>query len=149
MNFVNSCPKNLYKRSPAKYSMLKNWKTATMWAIISWVLIFVAISVIMFTPALIGNSVAQNALELLILPVIAYFSAYMALKDEKPRASDGFALGIYFVIIGTVLDLLITVPLFTKSYDFFMSWMLWAGYAEGIIFCTIAGYRLSLQEKRK
>lgn len=127
--------------------MLKNCKSATIWAIISWVLIFVAISVIMFTPALIGNIRAQNALELLILPMIAYFSAYMALKEEKTRTSDGFLLGIYFVIIGIVLDLLITVPLFTKSYDFFRNWILWAGYAEGIIFCTIAGYRL--QEKRK
>lgn len=127
--------------------MLKNWKSATMWAIISWVFAFVAISMIMFAPALVGDIPTQNALELLILPIIAYFAAHMALKDEKTGASDGFKLGIYFVIIGTVLDLLITVPLFTKSYDFFRNWMLWAGYAEGIIFCTLAGYHL--QGKRK
>jgi len=122
--------------------MLKNWKSATMWAIISWVFAFVAISVIMCAPALVGDIPTQNALKLLIIPIIAYFAAHMALKDEKTGASDGFMLGIYFLIVGTILDVLITVPLFTKSYDLFKEWSLWAGYAEILVFCTLAGYHL-------
>lgn len=122
--------------------MLKNWKSATMWAVISWVLVFVVISVIMFMPALIGKDMAQKALELIAIPIIVFFAAHMALKEEKSKSSDGIILGIYFIIVATALDLLITIPLFVKSYDFFSQWNLWAGYIETIAFAALAAYDL-------
>jgi len=94
----------------------------------------------MFTPSLAENTSMQTTIELMVLPFLAFFSAYMALKEEKPGISDGVILGVYFIIIGVILDLLITVPLFVKSYDFFRQWALWAGYAETIAFSSLAAF---------
>lgn len=100
----------------------------------------------MFAPSLEGNQQIQTGIELAVLPVLVLFSAYMFFKGEKAGAQNGFILGIYFIIIGTILDLLITIPLFVKTYDFFKSWSLWAGYLETLVFASIAGYYM---EKKK
>ena len=124
--------------------MPKNCKSAIMWGVILWVLIFAVFSVIMFAPQLAGKTSMQRALELIIaMPVLVSFTAYMALKGTNPTAKDGIMVGICFVVISTILDLIITVPLFVKSYaTFYSDWALYAGMLETIIFGGIMGYYL-------
>lgn len=128
--------------------MPKNCKSIVMWGVLLWVLIFAVFSVIMFAPQLAGKASVQTALELIIaIPVLSSFAAFMALKGTKPTVKDGIVAGICFVIVETVLDLLITVPLFVKSYaTFYGSWELYAGSLETIIFSGIVGSYFS---KRK
>lgn len=129
--------------------MLSNYKSATLWAVILWVLIFAGISVLMFTPALAGKQAVQDALEVVVLlPAVILFSSYMYLKGaKKPAIKEGLALGVYFVIIATILDVLITIPLFVKSYGaLYGKWTVWAGFLETVIFSAAAGYYL---EKKK
>ena len=64
----------------------------------------------------------------------------MYFKGKKARMKEGFVLGIYFLIIGTVLDLIITIPLFVKSFTFYLEWSLWFGFLEVIVFSSIGGY---------
>lgn len=125
--------------------MPKNCKSAIMWGVILWVLIFAVFSVIMFAPQLAGKTSMQKALELIIaIPALSAFAAYMALKGTKPTAKDGIMVGICFVVISTILDLLITVPLFVKSYaTFYGDWALYAGMLETIVFGGVMGYYLS------
>ncbi len=122
--------------------MLKDFKTATIWGVILWVAIFVLVSILMFTPALQGQETLQLILQLLIMPFLVVFCAYMYFNSGRNTAKEGFLLGIWFLILGTILDLIITVPLFVKSYSFFLEPSLWIGYFEGILFCTLTGYFL-------
>ncbi len=120
------------------------FKSATIWGAILWVSIFAIFSVIMFAPQLQGNQSMQTAIELIILPILTAFAAYMYFKGEKPNVKDGAVLGIYFVVFSTILDLVVTVPLFVKSYStFYAQWSLWVGFLETIIFASLTGYYLS------
>lgn len=120
--------------------MLKNWKSATGYGVLLWLLIFVEVSVLMFTPALKDKELTQNILHMIILPVLVLFCAWMYFKNVKVSAKEGFLLGVYFLIIGTVLDLLITIPLFVKTFDFYKDILLWLGFLETIVVCTLVGY---------
>ncbi len=109
--------------------LIKDWKMATVWGAILWVLIFVAVTVMMFgLPGLY-----QNWCPLIVNPFLIGFCAYMYFKGVKGKINDALILGIYWVILGTVLDLLVTVPLFVKGYSFFGQWTLWLGWLETII----------------
>ncbi|MBI4453694.1 hypothetical protein HY636_03545 [Candidatus Woesearchaeota archaeon] len=120
--------------------MLKNWKSATSYGVLLWLLIFVEVSVLMFMPALTGKELTQNILHMIILPVLVLFCAWMYFKNTPASAKDGFLLGVYFLVIGTVLDLLITIPLFVKTFDFYKEIWLWLGFLEVIVVCTLVGY---------
>lgn len=121
-----------------------NWKKATFWAIILYVLIFVEISILMFLPALKDKLFLQDLIHLIVLPVLVIVCAYQYFKPlENVTLIQGILLGIYFLVIGTVLDLLITIPLFVKSFATFYSEIsLWIGFLETILFTTITSYLL-------
>ena len=127
--------------------MPKNCKSAIMWGVLLWVLIFAVFSVIMFAPQLAGKTSVQRALELIVaMPVLSAFAAYMALKGTKPTAKDGIMVGICFVVVSTVLDILITVPLFVKSYaTFYSDWALYVGFLEVVLIGGIVGHYLKEQ----
>jgi len=53
---------------------------------------------------------------------------------------EGLRLGVIALIIGTILDVIITVPLFVKSYVvYFTSWTLYFGYVELLLLTILAG----------
>ncbi len=112
--------------------LIKDWKMATVWGVVLWVLIFVVVSVMMF-----GLPQYQDWWTLITNPFLVVFCAWMYFKSAKGKLKDGIILGIYWVILTTVLDLLITIPLFVKSYDFLMQWTIWLGALETIVFATI------------
>jgi uncharacterized membrane protein YtjA (UPF0391 family) len=118
--------------------MPKNWLAATGWAILYWVLIFVVISIIMFgLPSL--SSTNQNIISLIIEIGLVLFCAGMYFKKYPGTFVNGIILGVWFLIVGTVLDLLITVPLFVKSYSaFYGTWNLWVGFVITILFSGLA-----------
>jgi hypothetical protein len=122
--------------------MVEDWKSATLCGIILWALIFAEISVLMFTPGLEGNQSLQKMIHLVILPVLVILCSYMYFKGSEASLKEGFVLGILFLIVGTVLDLLITVPIFVKSFDFYLQWSLWVGFLEVVVFSSLAGYFL-------
>lgn len=97
-----------------------------------WVLIFIEWSVIMFSPFLKDLGTWQWAIHYFVLIFIGMFCAWIYYKSDD--RINGFALGIIFLVVGVILDALITVPLFIKSYsNYFLSPLLWAGFMELIV----------------
>ena len=117
------------------------WKTATLWAAILWALIFVQISVVMFAPRISELSdTMQSIVHLLILPLFILLCCYMYFKNAKPTWKDGLMLAIWFIVIGTILDLAITIPLFVKSFDFYKRWDVWIGTLEILVISPLYTY---------
>jgi hypothetical protein len=116
-------------------------KTATLWAAILWVLIFVEVSIAKFTPGLSGNDFLQKIIEIILVPIFVLLCAYMYFNGEKASVKDGLMLAAWFLVIGTILDLAITVPLFLKSFTaLYSQWNLWVGYIEAFVVCALYGY---------
>ncbi|MBU0457790.1 MAG: hypothetical protein ABH824_07745 [Nanoarchaeota archaeon] len=129
--------------------MIKDWKSATGWGILLWLLIFVEMSILMFIPRLKDMLITQKILHFLILPLLVIFCVSKYFKKVKANTKEGFLIGVYFLIVGTILDLAITIPLFVKSFSsFYLEWSLWTGFLELIIFSTATGYWLGKNREK-
>lgn len=127
---------------------LKHWKSILSYGTLLWILIFVEVSIIMFIPGL--PELAQNLLHLVILPFLAWFCLSRYFRTIKVSVITGFLAAVYFLVIGNILDLIITIPLFVKDYGlFYSSWWLWVGYLELIVVGTVWGYLKSSSGKNK
>ncbi len=120
-----------------------------MLSILLWVLIFVEISILIFLPWLKDHPSAVKIIHLPILAVLVFLCARAYFKAVAPSAKEGFLLGIYFLIIGTILDAIITIPLFIKQgtmtlgdayISFYGDIMLWVGYLVLIVVATKTGW---------
>jgi len=72
--------------------------------------------------------------------IVPYEMAEVLLKEEVDEnlLNERIKSGL---VVGTILDMVITVPLFTKSYvAFYSSWMLYVGFAWLLLLTTYAGY---------
>jgi len=117
-----------------------NLKRIIGYSILLWILIFVAYSIIMFLPWFKGNvERIQPGLWVVEIPLILLWSkAYF--KKVAPTWKSGIILGIAGLLIGTILDLVITVPLFVKSYSmYYGNWLMYVGFVEMLILTTVAG----------
>jgi hypothetical protein len=104
--------------------------------ILIWVLIFVEWSILIFMPVLKDSITLQYIIHSIVLIVWALIGAYLYYKSKDKI--NGFVLGLVFLIIGIILDMIITMPLFIipqgKTYiDFFLDWRMWIGYIELIV----------------
>ncbi|MFH1404542.1 MAG: hypothetical protein ABIH21_00395 [Patescibacteria group bacterium] len=116
-------------------------KKGILFGILWWILIFVEVSIIGFIPALaertdtsfIFNS-AGWIIHFIAVIVIGLVIAYFAFRSNKGGYINGIKLGVIMLIIATILDIIITVPLFVKDYGmFFADWKLWLGILLGIL----------------
>lgn len=108
---------------------------AAFFGILWWILIFVEVSAIGFTPGLATRG--PSGLTLLPPGVALHFAAligftlllakfYFRGGDEAP--SHPLFTAAIIVLVGLGLDALITVPLFVKNYLlYFQKWTLWMG----------------------
>lgn len=112
--------------------MIKNWKKATILGILLWILIFVLFTIIMFIPV-VGNYTSYLAI--IIGPLIVLLCGYYYFTAVPGGAVDGLVIGIYWLILGSILDAVITIPLFVKiSYAaYFLSWTMLLGYALSLV----------------
>ena len=116
-----------------------------------WVFIFVFVSVLMFLPFLQGKDLWQSIiLWVLQIPLTLILAKWYFMK-VTPSVKSGLWLGVVWLLTGTVLDLLITVPLFVKSFSlYYGNWQLWVGYALVFLLCVYAGgeYDVAVWEKK-
>ena len=117
-----------------------NIKRAVGYSILLWAIIFAVISILMFLPWLKDSrSGVQMAWWFLAIPITLFWAKFY-FKADPPTAKKGFYLGLIGLIVSTILDAVITVPLFIKSYSlYFGDLMLYAGYVELLVLCVIAG----------
>jgi cation transport ATPase len=111
---------------------------ATLLGILLWVLIFAEISIVMFS---VTDNIAQKIIHFAALAIFVLICGYIYfVKANKEGWKEGFLLGGWMILVGTVLDIIITVPLFVKSYVvYYMQWNLWAGFIEAIIIASLSG----------
>lgn len=117
-----------------------NIKRLLGYSVILWVIIFVIYSIIMFLPWFKDHNVRiQIAWWVLEIPIVLLWSrAYF--KTVAPTWKSGLILGVVGLLIGTILDLLITVPFFVKSYAvYYGNWLMYVGFVEMIVLTIIAG----------
>ena len=121
--------------------MIKNWKTGLLWGFLLWIFIFVEWSILIFLPWVKDHKFVQWIIHFIVLIFLVIICVSQYFKKVKATTKEGFLVGVYFLIIGNVLDLIITVPLFIKSYGlFYSSWPLWLGFLELIVVSTLVGY---------
>jgi len=114
-----------------------NIKKAVLFGLILWMLIFVEVSIEMFA---IASESTQQIVHVIVLPILVVICSILYFKKEKKSAAEGLLLGVIFLAVGTVLDLIITIPLFVKSFStFYGNFELWFGFVEVLVFCALIG----------
>lgn len=117
-----------------------NFKNATLWAMLAWIFIFIEVSILMFTPFIASKLWLYYLLYYLISILLVGYCAYSYFKIEKKSSfKSGLIVGLWFVLIGSILDLVITIPFFVKSFSFYSQSSLWIGFGIGILTCGIIG----------
>jgi hypothetical protein len=61
----------------------------------------------------------------------------------------GFFVSLVFLLTGIILDGVITVPLFVKTYLFLIDPFLLLGYMEGIIIVSLVGHIIGFSGKKE
>ena len=95
----------------------------------------------MFTPWFKDSQTrVQATWWILEIPAILLLAKWY-FKMDSPTIKKGFLLGVIGLVAGTMLDAVITVPFFVKSYAvFYTNWLMYIGFVWGIILTTYAGY---------
>ncbi len=119
-------------------------KRGIIFGIVLWVAIFLEVTVLMFGFNLENGDWAYYIAHYVLVAIfvvlvsIYYFRGKRVIRDIK----EGFKAGILFVIIGIILDALIRIPFFVKSFSFFFDAGIWMGYLEIIVItCIISAIR--------
>jgi len=121
-----------------------NYKRQIQFGIMLWVVLFVIYSIIIFIPFLQGLELLQSIIFWVInIPILVFLSKWY-FKGVKPTWKRGLQLGIIAVVVGTVLDLIITQLFIAGNYqdflkEFYGNWMLYIGFLEVILITTLAG----------
>ncbi|HLC79327.1 MAG TPA: DUF5367 family protein [archaeon] len=112
-----------------------------------WVGIFVEVSVLMFGFNLTGESYYIS--HYILLAIICAIVAHFYFKNQKASALEGLKAGFAMVVVGIVLDAIITVPFFVKDYSFFTTLPLLLGYLESIAMVAAVGWVKTHQSNSK
>jgi len=118
-----------------------NLKRAIIFGASVWIVVFVIISVLMFTPWFKESTLRiQATWWILEIPAVLLLAKWY-FKMDSPTIKKGLLLGIIGLLTGTLLDIIITVPLFVKSYTmFYANWLMYIGFVWMLILTTYAGY---------
>jgi len=112
---------------------------AILTGILFWVLIFFEVSILMF-----GLKLTLGVLYYIIHFIILFFLVAIVsliyFRKAKSGIGQGFILGIIFVVVGVILDSIITIPLFMQmDYNFLIREDILVGYFETIIVACLIG----------
>ena len=115
---------------------MKLWRAIGSGALV-WVLIFVMWSIVMFAPGLRDVGIWQYLVHYIVLIPIALLALWFYYKNGDKI--NGFLLGVFFLIVGIVLDVIITVPLFINMdyAGYFGNPLLLVGFVELIVISGI------------
>lgn len=115
-----------------------SFKKIFVLGVLFWVIIFVAISVVIFLPFLETRTLIQAGIIWIVDAIVTAALARSYFKQVQPGIGSGFIFGVGILVISTILDLIISVPLFIKDYGlFFNDWTLWVGWGVIIVFSIL------------
>ena len=108
-----------------------NFKRSILFGGLLWILVFVWWSIMMFVPGLKDMQTLQYIIHYILLIIAASLITGSYYKSKEKI--NGFVLGLIFLVVGIVLDAIITVPLFTSAQgtghmEFFFAPLMLLGY---------------------
>lgn len=114
--------------------------------IIMWFLMFLANTAMLLV---IDDASAGVSMLFLVPFVIAPLSWYY-LKNEEvtQKTSEGLRLGLFWILLSIVLDVLIMAFLSGRGFSYFLRFTLWLGYVEILVLSTTIGY-ITMKTKRR
>lgn len=118
-----------------------NYKRGLATGVMLWVVILITISILRLIPWFLDRRlILFGIFWVLLIPEVLLMCKWYFKMDE-PNLKKGFGLGVVLLLVTLALDVIITVPLFVKSYSvFFGDWMMYVGYAEILILSICAGF---------
>jgi hypothetical protein len=126
-----------------------NIKRAIGFGVITWVLIFVVYSILLFTPQLADREIVRQIVFWVILIPIVLGSAKWYFRSGELSWYRGLSLGVIGLIVGTLLDISITIPFFSSNTVpegvsafrlFYSNQFLYIGYIWYILLAVYAGF---------
>ena len=117
--------------------MIKKPVKGVLMGLLLWVAGFIAGSIVMIMAGMDMIGIVM----IFVMPVIAALIAMWYLK-KNPGMSEGLKLGLIWIIISAVLDMLVLVLAFGNGFSYFASWTVWVGYAEMLIVPVLIGNML-------
>jgi len=127
-----------------------NIKRAIGFGAMLWILIFVVWSIVMFLPWFKDGEMRIYVTHWILLVTMVLLLAKWYFKTVTPTWKKGLYLGLIGLATGAVLDMIITVPLFVKSYSLYYSdWRQWFGFALSVLLCVIAGWEFDATFSKK
>jgi len=104
---------------------------AILLGVLLWILIFVEISIFRIGLKITGWTQYLIHYVFLIVFVVLCAAIYYKSKDKF----NGFGLGLLLLLVGNILDLAITVPIFLKGdfSGFYINVWLWVGFLLVIV----------------
>lgn len=106
-----------------------------------WTFIFIILSIFMFAPGIKDQVFFQYLiLWVLLIPFVLFIAKWYFHTDE-PTTKKGVILGVAALVVYIVLDNIVIVPLFIKSYSiYFSNIYLYISMFEVLLLTTYAGY---------
>ena len=120
---------------------MKFWRAVLTGALI-WVLVFFEVCVLMFGFKLNPPSSLYYIIHYIAFVIFVLLASLIYFRGKKVKAGLmwGLWLGIIFILVGIVLDSIITIPLFMKlDYGFLIGGEMLVGYVISLIVCLIVG----------
>ena len=124
-----------------------NLKRAILFGCLLWILIFFEVSILMFGLKLkvgLNYYLVHYFLAIVLTALVAMFY----FKKQKASAVEGLKAGVMFLVVGAILDAVITVPLFVKTYSFYTDIYLWIGFILGILTTVTFGALIRKPKKK-
>jgi hypothetical protein len=117
------------------------------YAVLIWILGFIWGSIVFMSPALratkpipyVSSNPAISFPIILIWTVLTLLLARNYLKGATDRAGEGLKLGVTFVVVNFVLDLIVLVFLLQAGFKYFVSASVWFAYATLLLIPWIVG----------
>ena len=118
-----------------------NWTKALLTSGLFWVLVFFEYAILSMGLDLTGAVFITFFFIFLAIITMICSVVYFNLKGVDTGFGQGFMLGLMFIIIGLILDLAITIPIFAGGdYNAFFSWWyMYVGWGIVLIFSSSVG----------
>ena len=112
-----------------------NIKRATIWGIVLTLITFlIATILVLISPDL------HIIIGIIIFPLVIFlYSKFVYFRKEDIQApiKEGFLVGLYWLIIAIIYDIIVLVYILGVGWEVFSSWVLIVHYVELVVFTVL------------
>jgi hypothetical protein len=113
---------------------------AVLMGALLWVLIFFEVCILMFGFKLQAPNMSYYVLHYFLVILLTLLVSFIYFRKAKAGVLEGLYVGVIFIIVGIVLDSIITIPLFMEmDYSFLISVEMLISWLIGLVVNVIVG----------